>query len=65
MQGSVFPIRKAMTARQRTEHGPVIPGPGQLRHKDHEFKASLGYIVRFYLINTNKQTNKGAKLSQL
>jgi hypothetical protein len=36
-----------------------------LRHKDHEFKASLGYIVRFYLINTNKQTNKGAKLSQL
>jgi hypothetical protein len=25
---------------------PVIPALGRLRQKDHEFRASLGYIVR-------------------
>jgi hypothetical protein len=25
---------------------PVIPALGRLRHEDHDFKASLSYIVR-------------------
>jgi hypothetical protein len=28
---------------------PVIPAPRRLKQEDHEFQASLGYIVRTYL----------------
>jgi hypothetical protein len=35
-------------------HTPVTPALGRLRQEDHEFKASLGYILRSYL--KNKQT---------
>jgi hypothetical protein len=34
---------------------PIIPGLQRLRQEDHEFKASLGYIVRTHLKKQQQQ----------
>jgi hypothetical protein len=39
---------------------PVIPAFGRLRKEDHEFRASIGYIVRQSLKKKNK-TEKRTK----
>jgi hypothetical protein len=36
---------------------PIIQTLGRMKQKDHEFKASLGYVARPYL-KTNKRANK-------
>jgi hypothetical protein len=37
------------------QHTPVISGLGRLRHKDHKFKASLGYITKPCLTKKKKR----------
>jgi hypothetical protein len=41
---------------------PVIPALGRLKQENHEFEATLGYIVRSCFKKTN-QTNKQTKNS--
>jgi hypothetical protein len=40
---------------------PVVPAPRKLRHKDHEFKSSPGYIVRRCLKKPKKTKTKKPK----
>jgi hypothetical protein len=35
----------------------IIPALGRLKQEDEEFEASLNYMVRAYLKQTNKQNN--------
>jgi hypothetical protein len=37
---------------------PEIPALGRLRQEAHEFKASLGYIVRSFLNNNNNARSR-------
>jgi hypothetical protein len=38
---------------------PIILAPRRSRQEDHEFKASLGYIVRSYLPVSKREKKKG------
>jgi hypothetical protein len=41
-------------------HTPVIPGVRRLRQENHQFEASMGYIVKPCLKTTTKNTNKSS-----